>query len=74
MRVQTAEDAKRWLTNKGGRWREQRTADRVTVIVSAKGMSRQSVAEAGPPPEEALERALIAAVNDLAEATANMGA
>jgi hypothetical protein len=73
MRVQTAEDAKRWLTNKGGRWREQRTADRVTVIVSAKGMSRQSVAEAGPP-EEALERALIAAVNDLAEATANLGA
>ncbi len=47
MRVQTADDAKRWLANKGGRWREQRTADRVTVI---------------------------AAVNDLAEATANLGA
>jgi hypothetical protein len=73
MRVQTADDAKRWLANKGGRWREQRTADRVTVIASAKGMSRQSVAAEGTP-EEALERALIAAVNDLAEATANLGA
>jgi hypothetical protein len=48
MRVQTADDAKRWLANK-------------------------SVAAEGTP-EEALERALIAAVNDLAEATANLGA
>jgi hypothetical protein len=78
MRVQTADDAKRWLANKGGRWREQRVSGRVTVVASAKGMSRQSVAEAadtgGGTPEELLERALIAAVNDLAEATANLGA
>jgi hypothetical protein len=71
MRIQTADDAKRWLTNKGGRWRQQRVPQGELVIVSAKGMSRQTIAEDAKP--ETIESALIIAVNDLAEATANIG-
>ena len=72
MRVQTADDAKRWLVNKSGRWRQQRVAQGELIIASAKGMSRQSIAR-DDSPEQTVETALIIAVNELAEATANIG-